>query len=188
MTPTSIDVASPTTESMAKVFQHFAKLISEQAALNANRKALDSVLRTRKAEYEKSMPKHAEFPSVPELQKKYRDRDLKQRGELDAACKENDKQVAETSHSIARHLLGALPSLEHTAQSHQQVEPQPKESAINLEEFKDTIDRGWQEKLKEQEKAFTLQLSSIKDELNESLKSDLRSEITTRQKSQDDRA
>lgn len=86
------------------------------ARLRAERNPLDKVLRTRQAEYEKSMVKHADYPSVPELQNMHRRKYVDQVQVLDRQLQEALGEVDKTTEAFAS-IISSLPwvqSRQHT--------------------------------------------------------------------------
>ncbi|KAH8878836.1 hypothetical protein GQ53DRAFT_834674 [Thozetella sp. PMI_491] len=150
--------STPDAKSIAKILRQYSKLVATQASLNINKEALDKILRQRKLEYEKSMPKHAEFPSVPELQKRYRDRDLAERDLLSAELDKNQERMLQATESFATELLEALPSLK--LQSQNQI--QTKDLEAKLSQIRAEFEKAHDEKFGKQELRFAQQLKDLK--------------------------
>jgi chromosome segregation ATPase len=72
------------------------------ARLRAERDPLDKVFKQRQAEYEKSMIKHAEFPSVPEVQNLHRVKYAERVRFLDAEIQKAQDAADATARSIAQ--------------------------------------------------------------------------------------
>jgi chromosome segregation ATPase len=72
------------------------------ARLKAERDPLDKVFKQRQAEYEKSMIKHAEFPSVPEVQNLHRVKYAERVRFLDAEIQKAQDAADATTRSIAQ--------------------------------------------------------------------------------------
>ncbi|KAL2179998.1 uncharacterized protein P884DRAFT_275578 [Thermothelomyces heterothallicus CBS 202.75] len=85
--------------------QHDAAVI-EVARLRAERDPLEKVWKKRQEEYEKSKIKHAEFPSVPEVQNLHRVKYGERLRYLDAEIRKAQDIVDETGRSIALAVSG----------------------------------------------------------------------------------
>ncbi|KAL2018645.1 hypothetical protein VTK56DRAFT_548 [Thermocarpiscus australiensis] len=95
-------------DKLVKLPRKHAEAIIEVARLRAERDPLDKVLRQRKAEYEKSMIKHAEFPSVPELQNMHRTKYAERVRLLDDQIQKAQAEVQKTAEAIAS-TISSLP-------------------------------------------------------------------------------
>ena len=166
---------------MSRVLLNFAKVVAEQASLNGKKRTLDAVLNKRKADYDKSMPKHAEFPSVPELEKKFRERDLKQRNELNVELEENERQMQGICDSFVSQLLTALPGLKENLQLQAPV-PALQELDPKLEEWKTSVEKAFQDKLDKQAAAFAQQHSSLEVQLRKELSANFESALAAQER------
>jgi DNA repair exonuclease SbcCD ATPase subunit len=81
------------------------------AKLRAERDPLDAVLKQRQAEYEKSMVKHAEFPSIPEVQNMHRMKYADRVRRLDAQIQKATDEVDKIFESIAQILWRPSPQI-----------------------------------------------------------------------------
>ncbi|KAH6621216.1 hypothetical protein B0J18DRAFT_220745 [Chaetomium sp. MPI-SDFR-AT-0129] len=104
-----LDKGSPQEALMSLLRQHDEAII-EVARLRAERDPLDKVLKQRQAEYSKSMIKHAEFPSIPEVQNLHRVRYAERVRVLDAQIQKSQGIVDNTARSIAQLVGSGLPS------------------------------------------------------------------------------
>ncbi|KAL2265565.1 hypothetical protein VTJ83DRAFT_6665 [Remersonia thermophila] len=85
------------------LFKNYADAVSDWAWLKSEKDTLDKVLKQRKAEYERSMAKHAElFPSVPELQNMHLKKHLDHRASLDAQIHKAQRRVDSLAESLER--------------------------------------------------------------------------------------
>ena len=166
---------------MSRVLQSFAKVVAEQASLNGKKRTLDAVLSKRKADYDRSMPKHAEFPSVPELEKKFRERDLKQRNELNVELEENALRMKGICESFVSQLLISLPNLKEAIQR-QAPAPALQELDPKLEEWKTSVEKAFQEKLEKQAATFTKEHSSLGLDVRKELKANFESALAAQER------
>ena len=81
------------------------------AKLRAERDPLDAVLKQRQAEYEKSMVKHAEFPSIPEVQNMHRMKYADRVRRLDVQIQKATDDVDKIFESIAQILWRPSPQI-----------------------------------------------------------------------------
>ncbi|GAB1313059.1 Paramyosin [Madurella fahalii] len=88
-------------ERLVKLWKKQAEAIAEVAKLRAERDPLERVLRARQAEYEKSMVKHADYPSVPELQNMHRRKYADQVQVLDRQLQGALNEVDKTTEAFA---------------------------------------------------------------------------------------
>ncbi|KAL2160332.1 hypothetical protein VTH06DRAFT_1505 [Thermothelomyces fergusii] len=115
--PPGTGSSTPSAELISLLRRHDAALI-EVARLRAERDPLEKVWKKRQEEYEKSRIKHAEFPSVPEVQNLHRVKYRERLRHLDAEIRKAQDIVDETARSIAQAI---------SACSGPAVPPQPQE-------------------------------------------------------------
>lgn len=89
-------------ENFAGLLKQHDEAVVNVARLRAERDPLDKVFKQRQVEYEKSMIKHAEFPSVPEVQNLHRVKYAERVRSLDAQIQKAQEVVDGTARSIAR--------------------------------------------------------------------------------------
>lgn len=117
--------------------KNFRKAFEEVARLKAERDPLDKVLKQRQADYEKSMVKHAEFPSIPEVQNMHRNRYAERVRRLDANIQKATDEVDKTFESMAQILWGLSSQTRepgNKATTTPSVMVQHQETAKNLRE------------------------------------------------------
>ncbi|KXX81233.1 hypothetical protein MMYC01_201384 [Madurella mycetomatis] len=107
-------------ERLVKLWKKQAEAIAEVARLRAVRDPLDKVLRTRQAEYEKSMVKHADYPSVPELQNMHRRKYVDQVQVLDRQLQGALSEVDKTTEAFAS-IISNLPWVQNRQHNTKQV-------------------------------------------------------------------
>ncbi|KAK3387007.1 hypothetical protein B0H63DRAFT_521085 [Podospora didyma] len=133
--PTHPDSGNPS-ETLYKLLKDYAEHVAEEARLVGVLETLDKVLKNKQTEYEKSMPKHAEFPSVPELQNKYRLRDQKSREDVLDALRKTREKRDKTCERIVRTL-----DLKGRAKD-SQVQSQPNK---DYDRKLDSLSAAWQD-------------------------------------------
>ncbi|KAH6622964.1 hypothetical protein F5144DRAFT_347316 [Chaetomium tenue] len=94
--------SSTSWEKFAGLLKQHDEAVVNVARLRAERDPLDKVFKQRQAEYEKSMIKHAEFPSVPEVQNLHRVKYAERVRSLDAQIQKAQEVVDGTARAIAR--------------------------------------------------------------------------------------
>ncbi|KAK4043598.1 hypothetical protein C8A01DRAFT_43536 [Parachaetomium inaequale] len=93
-------------EELFSLWKQHDKAVIEVARLRAERDPLDKVLKQRQAEYERSRTKHAEFPSVPEVQNLHRVRYADSVRSLDDQIQKAQHIVDSTARAIALASVG----------------------------------------------------------------------------------
>lgn len=111
----SVPAAQPSTdnpndayEKLIRLSKRHAEALCELARLRAERDQLDKVLKQRQADYEKSMIKHAEFPSIPEVQNMHRTKYAERARLLDGRIQKAQDDVNKTAESIAHLIFGCF--------------------------------------------------------------------------------
>ncbi|KAL1838888.1 hypothetical protein VTJ49DRAFT_2079 [Mycothermus thermophilus] len=90
-------------ETPTELFKNYADAVSDWARLKSEKDTLDKALKKRKAEYERSVTKHAElFPSVPELRNMNLKRHLDHFAWLDAQIHKARRRVDNLAESLER--------------------------------------------------------------------------------------
>jgi chromosome segregation ATPase len=75
------------------LLKEYAEAIKEVAKLSAQREPLETAMKARQAEYEKSMNKYPDFPSIPEQQNRLRVKYDEKLSKLDAKIREAQSEV-----------------------------------------------------------------------------------------------
>ncbi|AEO61790.1 hypothetical protein MYCTH_2312351 [Thermothelomyces thermophilus ATCC 42464] len=157
--------------------QHDAAVI-EVARLRAERDPLEKVWKKRQEEYEKSKIKHAEFPSVPEVQNLHRVKYGERLRYLDAEIRKAQDIVDETGRSIALAVSGCSeptvplqpqePSKSRLAEISELRSELRKIKAGRLQErsgFEAELERRFAELKEQLTKQFTKQLSEQREKI-----------------------
>ncbi|KAK3293296.1 uncharacterized protein B0H64DRAFT_209916 [Chaetomium fimeti] len=174
-------VESPTADSntacdnFASLLRQHDEAVINVARLRAERDPLDKVLKQRQAEYEKSMIKHAEFPSVPEVQNLHRVRYAERVRLLDAQIQKAKDVADDTARSIAQ-VISSLPGPETNVaaptMSLQQQETSKKQQA-EINELKTKLRKFEAEYAQEQDELkakFDRHCAELKDQMKEQMK------------------
>ncbi|KAH6847938.1 hypothetical protein B0I37DRAFT_308891 [Chaetomium sp. MPI-CAGE-AT-0009] len=161
---------SPATDS-GTACDNFASLLRQHdeavvnvARLRAERDPLDKVLKQRHAEYEKSMIKHAEFPSVPEVQNLHRVRYAERVRLLDAQIQKAQDVVDGTARSIAQAISSLSEPETKVTMAAPTVSPQ-QEEIIKKQQAEIT-------ELKTKVRKFEAEYSQKRDELEAKLEAE----------------
>ncbi|KAL2116815.1 hypothetical protein VTJ04DRAFT_8983 [Mycothermus thermophilus] len=96
-------------ESLVKLFRKYAEETSELARLKADRAHMNKILKTRQAEYERSLAKHAElYPSVPEMQNMSRMKYAGHVANLDLQIQKIQRNADAIAEAISQALVGSV--------------------------------------------------------------------------------
>ena len=90
-------------------FLNLCDAVATVANLRTERDALDKALKQRQAEYERSMVKHAEFPSVPEVQNMHRVRYSERIQLLDTQIQKAQDEINDSAEVVVTAMFNATP-------------------------------------------------------------------------------
>lgn len=110
---TSVDGSNPA-EAMGKVFRAWIEDTAQYSRYLIHKENLEKVIRVRELELSKATQKHLDFPSVPELHKKFISRDNIQLKEVDEMVKKHQHRAAKSATRMGQLLLMALPEIKKT--------------------------------------------------------------------------
>lgn len=99
-------------DAIAKLFVKFGEAIVDKAQWTMHKQSMSKIATQREAEYQKSMLRHAEFPAVPELQAKFRNKELKMVQEIDENLAKATRREEAAAEGMASQLLEKLPLAE----------------------------------------------------------------------------
>lgn len=93
---------------VAKIFLDYGDLVAEKANLNFQRDNLERAARERNLEYDKTMQRHPEFQSVPEMQNRFRDKQSRDLKRLEDRRRSHEAQYLQSAETIATQILSGL--------------------------------------------------------------------------------
>jgi chromosome segregation ATPase len=180
----SIDRDNPC-EKLVRLMKKHCEVEFELARLKRDRGHVNEKLKQRQAEYEKSMVKHAEFPSIPEIQAMHRARYAEQVRCLDAEIHKAQEDAGKLAHAVAQTVLSAQnrESEEKGASSaaFSQQEERLKKQEAEIRELKECMNRHRQLEEKKEAEIAELQTKIRRLEERDSLgKNDLEAELCRR--------
>ncbi|KAK4100999.1 hypothetical protein N658DRAFT_516198 [Parathielavia hyrcaniae] len=105
---------TPVDERLRGMLQKYAAAAVTKATLMAEREPLAKAMKARQAEYDKSMNKHADFPSVPEVQNMHRLKYASNVSSLDARIEKAQHELDTVAESLAQAFLHQQSSAQNT--------------------------------------------------------------------------
>ncbi|KAK3304398.1 uncharacterized protein B0T15DRAFT_494861 [Chaetomium strumarium] len=174
----SLDRDNPC-EKLVRLMKKQCEVEFELARLKRDRGHVNDKLKQRQAEYEKSMVKHVEFPSIPEVQSMHRTRYAEQVRCLDAEIHKAQEEASKIAHAVAQAMLSAQnkdseEKVTPSASFLQQEEKLKKQEA-EVRELKESLERHRQLEAKKEAEITELRMKIRRLEERDVLdKSDLK--------------
>ncbi|KAK0706578.1 hypothetical protein B0T26DRAFT_461556 [Lasiosphaeria miniovina] len=177
--PVQAEGGSPV-RTITDIFKELTTLVVEEVRLSSDREKLDSILAQRRIEHQRTMSKHTEFPSIPELQSRFRLRDKQQRDEVDVDLRKTWEQKERLLEKLSSRVLHALRE-GHVGETKAtpkdpQIESRNNEFARELESLKTTLNDR-EEKANKAKEELQAQIQSLKQQHQQELEN-FKSEIT----------
>ncbi|KAK3315180.1 hypothetical protein B0H66DRAFT_335958 [Apodospora peruviana] len=173
--------SSGAAEAFSGVFKTWIKNTAEYSRMSITRDNLAKALAARTAEYERSRPKHAEFPSIAEMQNRFRNRDAaelqKAQDAMKVAYKEAEKAADKLGPIMLPFLEGKIGKKEPDGVFQKKeldaLREQVKDMKNAFDQFQDSSKTDYQEHSKELHTQYNQQQKAIKKE-NDDLRDQLR--------------
>ncbi|KAL2263265.1 hypothetical protein VTK26DRAFT_7530 [Humicola hyalothermophila] len=172
-------------DQLTRLLKKYAEAISEVTRLKTERDAIDKVLRQRQADYEKSMVKHADFPSIPEVQNMHRMKYAERIRSLDSQMQKAQEDAEKIAQSIA-HIILSSPTTQIREADNRTVDQPSRDRDVSRKqhaEINDLKSQVQQMRTRHTQEQDTLKLDiakryqEMKKEIMDEIRNEIRNEI-----------
>ncbi|KAK3946297.1 hypothetical protein QBC46DRAFT_3758 [Diplogelasinospora grovesii] len=171
-------------KAIANTLTQFRHVIVDEAKLTVSSADCDKVHKQKQAEHEKTMHKHAEFASVPELQNKYRSRDDKIRKDVAERLQKTQDRADKVAEGFASQLSQAVLRVvdEHIQQKDKEAESRHASLVERIDKYASEV-QELKANLTRQQESFKSEFIQQRDEVKEQLQQ-IRKESTSQEAKQ----
>lgn len=170
------------------LLKKYGEAISEVTRLKAERDALEKVLKQRQMDYERSVVKHADFPSILEVQNMHRAKYMNQVRSLDTQIQKAQEEAEKMAKSIGQ-IIFSPPSMNSRETDNKAAVQPPQDQEASLKQLAEITDLKGKfrhiesqqsqelDKLKVEFSKRYKEFKEVRNEIKEEIRNEVKAEV-----------